>query len=41
MPDEKACEQAFNTFHQALVDLLDWETSQYNVGIVLMHGCHI
>ncbi len=37
MPNEKDREQALETFRQALTDVLDWSTAQYNRGKVLMH----
>src|SRR2546430_10984588 len=37
MPPEEAREQALKKFQQALADVLDWSTAQYNDGQVLMH----
>jgi excisionase family DNA binding protein len=37
MPDEMAREKALADFQQALADVLDWDTAQYNNGTVLMH----
>ena len=37
MPSEVEREQALEAFRQALADLLDWNTAQYNSGEVLMH----
>ncbi len=37
MPDEVEREQALEAFRQALADVLDWDTAQYNDGQVLMH----
>ena len=37
MPDETVREQALEEFRQALSDVLDWDTAQYNDGTVLMH----
>lgn len=37
MPDEVGREQALEAFRQALDDVLDWDTAQYEHGIVYMH----
>jgi hypothetical protein len=37
MPTEEAREQALEEFRQALSDVLDWNTAQYNYGLVLLH----
>jgi hypothetical protein len=37
MPDEATCNQWLGEFKQALSDVLDWNTAQYNDGQVLMH----
>ena len=37
MPDEIAREKALADFQQALEDVLDWSTAQYNNGTVLLH----
>ena len=37
MPNEVEREQALEGFRQALADVLDWDTAQYNDGQVLMH----
>jgi excisionase family DNA binding protein len=37
MPNESARKQQLETFEQALIDVLDWSTAQYNYGEVLMH----
>jgi excisionase family DNA binding protein len=37
MPNELEREQALEALRQALADVLDWETAQYNNGEVLMH----
>ncbi len=37
MPDERAREKALATFRQSLADVLDWDTAQYNNGVVLLH----
>jgi hypothetical protein len=37
MPSEGEREKALEAFRQALTDVLDWETAQYNNGEVLMH----
>jgi len=37
MPDEAAREKALEAFRQALADVLDWTTAQYNSGQVLLH----
>ena len=37
MPDEAEREQALAAFRNTLVDVLDWDTAQYNDGQVLMH----
>src|SRR6266566_4326530 len=37
MPEEAAREKALAAFQQALADVLDWDTAQYNNGTVLMH----
>jgi excisionase family DNA binding protein len=37
MPDAMMREQVLNEFREALADVLDWETAQYNEGHVLMH----
>jgi excisionase family DNA binding protein len=37
MPDEAAREKALAEFRQALADVLDWDTAQYNNGTVLIH----
>jgi excisionase family DNA binding protein len=36
-PSEEMREQALEEFRQALADVLDWSTAQYNHGQVLMH----
>ena len=38
MPSEADREKALADFQQALVDVLDWDTAQYNNGIVLAHA---
>lgn len=37
MPDAAEREKAIYDFRQALADVLDWDTAQYNDGQVLMH----
>jgi excisionase family DNA binding protein len=37
MPDEAARKEALGAFQEALADVLDWSTAQYNNGKVLMH----
>jgi hypothetical protein len=37
MPDQRQREQALQAFRQELLDVLDWDTAQYNNGKVLMH----
>jgi excisionase family DNA binding protein len=37
MPDELARGKALEAFQQALADVLDWSTAQYNSGQVLLH----
>jgi excisionase family DNA binding protein len=37
MPDEATREQALEAFRQALADVLDWKTAQYDQGKVFMH----
>lgn len=37
MPTEEEREQALEELRQALSDVLDWDTAQYNQGQVLMH----
>jgi hypothetical protein len=37
MPDEATYNQWLNEFQQALSDVLDWETAQYDIGRVIMH----
>jgi excisionase family DNA binding protein len=37
MPDEATRRQGLEEFCRALADVLDWDTAQYNEGIVLMH----
>ncbi len=37
MPNEVEREQALEGFRQALADVLDWDTAQYNDGQILMH----
>jgi hypothetical protein len=37
MPGEEEREQALEAFRQALSDVLDWSTAQYNKGQALMH----
>ncbi len=37
MPTEEEREQALQEFRQALADVRDWSTAQYNNGQVLMH----
>ena len=37
MPKEPEQEQALETFRQALDEVLDWSTAQYNYGKILMH----
>ena len=37
MPDERTREKALADFQQALADVLDWSTAQYNNGTVLLH----
>lgn len=37
MPGETERERALEAFQQALADVLDWETAEYNNGEVLMH----
>lgn len=37
MPDEVEREKALAAFRQALADVLNWSTAQYNSGKVLMH----
>lgn len=37
MPGETERERALEGFRQALADVLDWETAEYNNGEVLMH----
>ena len=37
MPDEMTREKALTDFQQALADVLDWDTAQYNLGTVLFH----
>jgi excisionase family DNA binding protein len=36
-PDETARNEALTEFRQALADVLDWSTAEYNEGQVLMH----
>jgi excisionase family DNA binding protein len=38
MPDETKRAQELEAFQQALTDVVDWSTAQYNNGRVLMHG---
>jgi hypothetical protein len=37
MPKEAERNRAIEAFRQALSDVLDWDTAQYNNGKVLMH----
>lgn len=37
MPDDATREKALANFQQALADVLDWSTAQYNHGMVLLH----
>lgn len=37
MPDTKEQEEALALFRQALADVLDWQTAQYQSGKVLLH----
>lgn len=37
MPDEAAYNQWFDELRQALGDVLDWETAQYDTGRIIMH----
>jgi|SRR5450755_32098 Helix-turn-helix domain len=37
IPDEEARKQGLEQFRRALADVLDWNTAQYNEGMVLMH----
>ncbi len=37
MPDKAIREKVLADFQQALADVLDWDTAQYNEGQVLMH----
>jgi excisionase family DNA binding protein len=37
MPDETKRKQALDTLRQELADVLDWNTEQYDEGIVMMH----
>ena len=37
MPKEAERNRAIESFRQALSDVLDWDTAQYNNGKVLMH----
>ena len=37
MPDEATYSRWLSEFQQALSDVLDWETAQYDTGKVLMH----
>jgi predicted DNA-binding transcriptional regulator AlpA len=37
MPDEEAREEALAAFREALADVLDWDTAQYDHGTILMH----
>ena len=37
MPDEVTYNRWLNEFQQALNDVLDWETAQYDTGRVIMH----
>ncbi len=37
MPDEETYNQWLGEFKNALSDLLDWETAQYDTGRVIMH----
>jgi hypothetical protein len=38
MPDEATREQALHEFRQALDDVLDWSSAQYDMGEVLVHA---
>jgi hypothetical protein len=37
MPDETIYNHWLNEFQEALRDVLDWETAQYDTGKVIMH----
>lgn len=37
MPDETTREKTLADFQQSLADVLDWDTAQYNNGVVLLH----
>ncbi len=37
MPDETTREKTLSDFQQSLADVLDWDTAQYNTGVVLLH----
>ena len=37
MPDETTYNRWLSEFQQALSDVLDWETAQYDTGRVIMH----
>ncbi len=37
MPDDAQREQALSEFQQALADVLEWDTADYDAGKVVMH----
>lgn len=37
MPDKTSQEQMLDEFQKALIDVLDWDTAQYDTGRVIMH----
>ena len=37
MPDAVSQERMLNEFREALSDVLDWDTAQYDTGKVAMH----
>lgn len=37
MPDEEIYNQWLDEFKQALNDVLDWDTAQYDSGTVIIH----